>query len=385
MARTTPLTDARRGTTRIAAPAAKILPGDARLHHRALVLQNLADQGPLSRADLARLTGLTRVTMSDVVAGLLDDNLLVDLGPRPGTRMGKPATLVGINPSGAYVASLDLSGEHALRGAVVDLAGTIVVEHELELGEDRGEDAVDRTIELARRLLADAPGPVLGLGVGTPGVVDAEGVVRNAPNLRWSRLPLRDRLAEALGVAVHVANDADTAALAEDSVGRSGGAGLILVEIGRGLGAGILLDGHLLRGPLGTAGEIGHVTVDPDGPECSCGRRGCLESFVSVPRLRAELADRTPAEADEVLTAAGRRLGLALAPVVQALGLHDVVLSGPEDLVDGALRESTAATLVAHTRPFGEDEVHLRMSALGHDGVLTGAAALVLDGELGLA
>src|SRR5699024_4319747 len=141
----------------------KILPSDTRLHHRTLVLQHLVDDGPQSRADLARLTKLARVTISDVVSGLIADNLVIELGVHPATHMGKPATPDGVNPTGAYIACLDLSGDHDLRGSVVDLEGTVVVTHQVALGDDRGDDAVDRTVELARRLLLDAPGKVLGL------------------------------------------------------------------------------------------------------------------------------------------------------------------------------------------------------------------------------
>lgn len=384
MARVTSPKSARRSAPRAAVSAAKMLPGDARTHHRALVLQHLFDDGPASRADLARLTGLTRVTVSDVVADLVADGFVVELGVRPGTHLGKPAKLVGVNPTGGYIACLDLSGDTVLHGAVVDLEGTTVERIEVPLDGARGEDAVLKTVGLARDLVAAAPGRVLGVGVGSPGVVSLEGVVWSAPNLGWTRLDLRARLGEELDLPVHVANDADTAVLAEDTFGEGNGSGMLLVEISHGVGAGILLDGVLLRGPDGAAGEIGHVTVDPDGPECSCGRFGCLESFLAVPRLRARLEGLAPDASEAVLRSVGEQLGRVLAPVAQALGLRDVVLSGPLELLAGTLMQTAESTVLELTRAFGDVRVHLRMSALGQDGVLVGAAALVLDGELGL-
>lgn len=385
MTRTTQSPAGRLTARRASSPSAgKILPAHARVHHRSLVLQHLFDSGPHTRSELASLSGLTRPTVTDVVADLLADGLVADLGVRPGTRMGKPATLVGIHAEGAYVVCLDLSGDHAQRGSVVDLAGTTVVSREIAIDAAQGEEAVRLTIELARALLDAAPGRVLGVGVGSPGVVSVDGVVRHAPNLGWTRLDLRARLADALDLPVHVANDADTAALAEDTFGDGSGAGLLLVEIGRGVGAGILLDGHLLRGPFGTAGEIGHVTIVPDGPECSCGRHGCLESYTSAPRLRARIEGLAPDDAAAELAAAGRQLGQTVAPVAQALGLQDIVLSGPDELLDGAFRAAVEQTVLSLTRPFGDEPIRVRMSALGHDGVLAGAAALVLDSELGL-
>ena len=384
MARNVAPAEIRRASARTGSTAGKILPSDARIHHRALVLQHLFDGGPVSRADLARLTGLARVTISDVVADLLDSGLIVELGVRPGTHMGKPATLVGVNVSGGFVVCLDLSDDTVLRGALVDLAGSRVKTTEVDLDGATGQVAVDKTIALARFLVETSPGRVLGIGVGTPGVVSVDGVVVRAPNLGWTNVDLRAELEDAVGYPAYVANDADTAALAEDTFGEGSGSGLLLVEIGHGVGAGILLDGSLLRGPDGTAGEIGHVNVLADGPECSCGRRGCLESLVAVPRLRAKIKGLSEAEAAGVLAAAGRQLGKILAPITQALGLRDVVLSGPDELLNGPLLQAAESTVLALTRPFGEQHVRLRMSALGHDGILAGAAAHVLDRELGL-
>lgn len=324
------------------------------------------------------------MTVSDVISDLLSDELVVELGVRPGTHMGKPAQLIGVNFTGAYVVCIDISNDAFLRGAILDLEGTVVENRKVEFHGDRGEDAVVKTIELARNLVKASPGRVLGIGVGSPGVVSVEGVIRKAPNLAWTTLDLRARMMDALDLPTYVANDADTAALAEDTFGEGSGSGMLLLEISHGVGAGILLDGALLRGPDGTAGEIGHVTAVADGLECPCGRRGCLETVLAAPRLRAKMNGLSPDEAQDALAVVGRQLGQILAPVTQALGLRDVVLSGPEEFLDGPLLQEAEATVLALTRPFGHEPVKLRMSALGNDGVLIGAAALVLNAELGL-
>ncbi len=378
------MTDSRRLPARTRAAVAKILPSDARIHHRSLVLQHLYDGGPASRADLSRLTELARVTVSDVVSDLLKDDLVTELGIRPGTHMGKPAKLIGVNVTGAYLVCLDLSNDAFLRGALLDLEGAMLETRKVPINGDRGEEAVLKILSLARELVDAAPGRVLGIGVGSPGVVTIDGVILSAPNLGWTELDLRTRLATELGQAVYVANDADTGALAEDTFGQSCGSGMLLVEISHGVGAGILLDGTLLRGPDSTAGEIGHVTAVPDGLECPCGRRGCLETILSVPSLRAHVAGLNPTETEAALADVGRQFGTILAPVTQALGVRDVVLSGPEEFLSGPLLQAAEETVLALTRPFGREQIKLRMSALGDDGVLIGAAALVLDGELGV-
>lgn len=338
----------------------------------------------MSRADLARLTGLTRVTTSDLVGELMDAELLVDLGPRAESRVGKPATLVGLRADATTIVALDLSDSQQVRGALVDLVGNIT-EHRSAAWDGRtGADALTVVRDLARGLAESATRQVLGVGVGSPGIINRRGVVVDAPNLGWHDLDLAGELSAALGVGVHVANDANASALGEHTFGGSTGFGLLVITVGQGVGAGLLLDGNLLMGDRFAAGEIGHVMVVDPGDACACGRTGCLETVLSVPSLRRRIDGATPTAARRVLAAAGRRLGAALAPVVTTLNLGEIVLSGPADLLDGPLRQATVTELRRRTMPVVADDVTVRFSVLGDDLVLTGAAVLVLAGELGV-
>jgi predicted NBD/HSP70 family sugar kinase len=362
-------------------PRSKLLASHARSHHRSLILQSLFRDGPGSRADLARITGLTKVTVADLVADLAADGLVAELGPRAGTRPGKPATLVGLDPTARCIVAIDLSDVDELRGALVDLRGRIGEQRRVPLGDSRGEAAVRLVLDLARDLVAAAPAPVLALGVGSTGVVDSEGVVRHAPHLGWTGEPLQARLQEALAVPVHVANDANLAALAESTFGGAQDDGLVVVTVAHGVGAGLLIDGALVQGHRFAAGEIGHVVVDPDGAPCVCGRIGCLETVLAAPALHARAAGPDPAAA---LAAVGRRLGQALAPVVSVLNVREVVLRGPADLLAGPLLESATQVIRARTMPIVGDDLDVRLSALGADGVLLGAAGLVLSARFGI-
>lgn len=353
----------------------KVLPGDARRHHLALVLQRLFDAGPRSRADLARETGLTRVTVSDLVTELLAQGVVTELGPRPGVRQGKPATLVGLSDTAPVVVALDLSRDRELRGALVDLRGTVLTSRTTTLTE--GEAAVSEVLEVAVALRGAATRPVLGAGIGTPGIVDHAGVVLQAPNLGWSDLDLAGRVQAATGLPTYVANDANMATAAESAFGAGDDAGLLLVTVGHGVGGGVLVDGRILSGPLLSSGEIGHVVVDPGGATCACGNRGCLETELAVPVLR----DAT--EAAE-LARAGRRLGSVLSPVVTTLGIADVVLYGPATLLDGPLLEATREALAHQTLPFVAQRVHVRVVPLEDELVLKGAAAYVRHREMGV-
>ncbi|NYJ06914.1 ROK family transcriptional regulator [Petropleomorpha daqingensis] len=380
---------------RLLRPTAKVLPEHARVHNRSMVLQHLFHSGPRSRADLARATGLTRVTISDLVGSLLDEGLVDELGSRAEGRPGKPATLVGLRTDAFQIVAVDLADDERMHGAVLDLSGTVLERRSAAVEGRTGAAAVDALLALCRELVAVATQPVIGVGVGSPGVIDPDGTVLQAPNRDWYDLPLAADLGAALRLPVHVGNDANTAALGEFTYGGASGGGLLVLTVGLGVGAGIVLDGALVQGHEHAAGEIGHVTAvderdDLDGAPlgrpapCACGRRGCLETVLSVPALRRRTEGLDAPAADAALAAVGRRLGIVLAPVVSALNLSEVVLSGPRELLDGPLREAALATLRERTMPVVSSSLQLRMTSLGEDGALSGAAVLVLSGQLGV-
>ncbi len=372
-------------TGRILRPSAKSLPEHARSHNRALVLQTLYRAGSISRADLARVTGLTRVTISDLVAALISDDLIVELGQREDARPGKPATLLDINRTGFQILGLDLSDHAVLNGAVLDLDGHILERRQVPLENAVGQVVVDKVIALTRELISAADAPILGIGVGSPGVVDLGGTVLSAPNLGWSDVPLQSLLEDVTGLPVLVANDANAAVLAEHSFGGAL-SDTMLVKVGHGVGAGLLLGGTPLFGNRFAAGEIGHVVVGTDGgAPCACGKVGCLETWLAIPRLEAALAAAPDdAEREQILRRAGERLAIALAPVVGALDLAEVVLSGPAEQLDGPFTEAAIETLRNRTMAEFHGDLTVRMTALGQDIVMRGAAAMVLSGQLGV-
>jgi predicted NBD/HSP70 family sugar kinase len=360
-------------------PTAKALPGHSRGHNRALVLQSLYREGPQSRADLARATSLTPVTIGALVTDLMAEGLAVELGTRTASRVGKPATLVGFDPQAAHIVSIDLSADKQLRGARLDLNGTVLTTTTLARRNRTGEAAYELVEQLARELVETSERPVLGVGVGSPGVVDHEGSVLDAPNLGWKNQALAQRLGENLDHPVHVVNDADAAALAEHSFGAAGSNALV-VTVGHGVGAGVLVNGSLLRGERFAAGEIGHVTVEERGAQCACGRIGCLETILAEPQLR----ERAAKEGARALRRAGRSLGVTLAPVVSTLDLGEIVLNGPPDLLGGPLLEALESTVRKRVMPVTAGALVVRQSSLHEHSVLLGASVLVLSGELGV-
>ena len=288
--------------------------------------------------------------------------------------------LVQLAGEARQIVAVDLSADGVVSGALLNLSGDVQERRTQPLDGRRGDDAVALVHAIVRELLDAATRPVLGIGVGTPGVVDAAGVVLDAPNLGWHGTPLAEGLRAAFDVPVFVANDANTAVLGEHTFGDAGDGGLMLVRVGTGVGSGLVLEGALLHGHRSAAGEVGHVVIDPEGAECACGRRGCLETVLAAPRLRERLA----ADGPDGLAEVGVQVGVALAPVVGTLNLHELVLSGPLELLDGPLLGAVDRTIRERTMPVSGEELVVRTSALGDDVVLVGAAVLVLAGQLGV-
>ncbi|MGM7697672.1 ROK family transcriptional regulator [Microbacterium sp. A84] len=361
----------------------KVLPEQARGHNRALVLQTLYHAGSMSRADLSRETGLTRVTISDLVAEFIADGIVIELGVRESSGPGKPAILVDIDRLGHQIVGLDLSDTEVFHGAVLSLDGDVLERREIARpAQPDGEAAYAAVLTLSRELIAASTATLLGVGVGTPGVVRPDGVVLNSPNLGWTDFPLETMLGRDLDLPVLARNDANAATLAEYTFGEAR-ADFMLIKIGVGVGAGLISGSQPMLGSRFAAGEIGHVVVGNDGgPRCACGKDGCLEAWLSVPRLRDEI-DARPHAREEILRDAGTRLAIASAPIVTALDLSEVVLSGPGDLLEGTFVDAATETLRQRTLEGVFDDVVIRLTRQ-NDIVLRGTAVMVLSGQLGV-
>ena len=369
------------GSARKLRTSTKVLPEHARGHNRALVLQTLYHSGAMSRADLSRETGLTRVTISDLVGEFIHDGIVVERGIRETTGPGKPPILIDIDREGHRIVGLDLSGTGAFEGALMSLDGVVLERREVPR-PDGGTAAYEAVRALAEELIALSTVPVLGVGVGAPGIVRPDGMVLNSPNLGWSDFPLERLLSAALDLPVLVRNDANAAVLAEYTFGQ-GRPDMLLIKIGRGVGAGLISDSQPLVGSRFAAGEIGHVVVGTDGgPRCACGKDGCLEAWLNASSLRARIAEDPASEAEQ-LREAGIRLGVAIAPIVAALDLSEIVLSGPADLLAGTLIDAARRTLTARTLDGVFDDLVIRLTAQD-DIVLRGTAVMVLSGQLGV-
>jgi predicted NBD/HSP70 family sugar kinase len=375
-----------------------------------LVLRTIYEQGPISRAEVSRVTGLTRTTVSDVVEGLISDELVVEAGPGRSTG-GKAPILLEVPADARHVVGVDVDRDR-LNGAVVNLRGVVRLRATRDLAGHDGTAALAELDSLVADLVQAARQPLVGIGIGTPGLVDAvTGTVLWAVGLDWRDVPLGERLTRLTGLPVVVANDSQAAAMAEWAFGEHDAlSAMIVVKVGEGIGAGVVIGGRLYPGDDSGAGEIGHTRVSDARGRCRCGGTGCLETVASLravverarelaaSRPRSALAGRpvTPETlldayrardplARKVVLEAAVPLGRVLGAVIGTLGVRDVVLVGP--MTD--FGEEWLARVVAETRRSAlgllVERSHIHIGTTGSDVVELGAAAMLMTSELGLA
>lgn len=392
----------------------KITREQTKIHNKTLVLNTLYQQSECSRADLARITKLTRSTVSEIISDLLEEGLVEEIGFGQSAG-GKPPVLLHIVEESRHIIGIDLaSGE--FRGAVVNLRGKIKTRFNLETHDRSGYDALELVYELIDKLIELSPSSVIGIGIGAPGLMNAEnGIVRTAVNLDWRELPLADILFNRYQLPVYIANDSQVSALAEYNFGESQyGEDLLLVKLSRGVGAGIILNQQLFHGDNFGAGEIGHIKVDDNGIQCRCGNQGCLETKISSRAISikaTQIAQENPNSVlhnisqdihkiniHEVLQAFrendpdvvsminsfGAELGKALSYVLSALNIDRVVLSGSVSMFGDGLIKPTMNYLKKSMLKGLVENVEITVSVLGEDIVLLGAVGMVLQNELGI-
>ena len=379
-------------------PAAR--PDAIRRHNLSLVLGQVHRDGAVTRAELTQRLGLSRSTIGALVADLTDRGLVEESVPNGGPRAGRPSHVVGPHSRGPFVVAVDLDVTH-VTAAAVGIGGTVLARHVVPSGPDPDTpERVARHIVEAVPVLQAMVGrsePPVAIGVSVPGTVDRHhGTVGFAPNLGWRNSPFGQLLAELATphLPVVVGNDADLALLAEHSRGSARGCDDVVYLIGRiGVGAGIIANGLPLRGNDGHAGEIGHIVVDSTGPDCHCGNRGCLETYIGEAALLT-LAGRSEQPSDDVVNevfAAARAgddtslaavrqvaesLGRGLASIVNTLNPKRVVLGGSLSTVFEIAGDDVSANLDRYALDAPGQSAQLATPAFGTDSALLGAAEI---------
>ena len=380
-----------------------------RLDGRRRIIAALRQLGPVSRAELARKTGLAPSTVSALVSDLMRAGLVVEQTgeqvPAVGAKGGRPATRLALHRSAGVVAGIDFGKRH-LRVAIADLSHDFLAEHAEPLTRDRPahEDiqAAGALLETALRTAGVERDQVIGVGMGIPGPIDqSTGQLGDSTILPgWVGVEPAPAMAEALGLPVEVDNDANLGALSEWMWGAARGySDVVYLKVATGIGGGLIINGRPYAGSGGTAGEIGHTVIDPAGPICRCGNRGCLEMLAGADAVLEALR---PTHGDDIGVAdvivmaregdvgcrraiadVGRAIGSALATVCNLVNPECIVVGGDlgaaGDLLLDPLRESLRQGAIRSAAR----NVEVVVGGLGDRAEVLGAVALALrSGDL---
>jgi predicted NBD/HSP70 family sugar kinase/biotin operon repressor len=378
-----------------------------RERNRRQLLDALRRRGSASRADLARLTGLSRSTVSTLISDLQSHGLVVEQEGRAGSdsdpegrapQQGRPPTLLTLDRSAGLVLGIDF-GHEQVHVAIADLSRTILAERAEPLDVDNSAArAIEVAVKLADDVIAAADvgsDRLLGAGVGLSGPIDvAAGTVHTGKILPgWAGVRPADELAARLGLNVHLDNDANLGALAEVTLGAGVGArDAIYLMVSGGVGAGLILGGELYRGTGGTAGELGHVLVDESGPICRCGNRGCLEMMAGGRAITAllrgshgdditldevmALAADGDSGARRAIADAGRVLGRSIAALVNAFNPELVIVGGAVSAAGDVLLDPLQEAVHRYAIPSAAADVRITRGVLGERAEVLGALEL---------
>jgi predicted NBD/HSP70 family sugar kinase len=375
-----------------------------RERNRLRVIGALRTRGAISRAEIARETGLSRSTVSSLVSDLQSDGLLVERPPdgdAPGPQGGRPPTLLTLTPSVGAAVGIDFGKRH-LAVAIADLSHAILGETWSEMDEDYpAAEGLDVAASLVHKLLRAARVPrdrVLGVGMGLPGPIHmVTGTVASSAILPgWIDVRGEREMAARLSLPVTLDNDANLGALAELTWGAGRGCEhLIYLKVSNGIGAGLIVGGRLFRGAGGTAGEIGHTILDETGDICRCGNRGCLETYASGPAivdlLRRSLGEEVSLEAvlaraadgdagcRRAVADAGRHVGKTAANLCNVFNPERIIVGGSIGAAGDLLLEPVRDAIDRYAISTAARDVDVAPGELGDRAELLGAVARALQ------
>ena len=397
----------------------KVLKGSFELMKQlniAAVLKVLRTGGKLSRAEIAEITGLTPATVTNITKFLMNAGYLNETGIGESSG-GRPPVILELNPEARYVVGVDL-GVGVVEVVIANLEAKIVAKKSIEI-QDKEEEkeynlVLNKLISMISEIIEESnieKDKIMGIGMAVHGVVNAStGISEFAPYYNWKKVQISKDVEEAFGYPVYIDNDVRAMALGESWFGCAKGIdNFITINISNGIGAGIIIDNKPYYGVDYSAGEIGHIVVDVDGPKCNCGNYGCLESIASNKSLvkkaiklikqgtetqmlkgKEDVEDITiedicdaATKGDEaaiaLLKEAGRYIGLVISNLVNILNPMQVVMVGEIMVYNSYALDSIKATVKKVGFQLPAQKAKILQSALGENSAVIGAVTLVLQ------
>jgi len=382
--------------------------------NQSIVLNMVRNYGPISRADIAKRTKLSSTTVSTLVDDLIKQEYLEEIGEGESSG-GRRPILLKFNPAFHFVIGVELEGR-SITVAVTDLEINIINKLTEEIKNSDESLVANKIINLAQQVIEKSRvklEKIIGMGVGATGLIDTErGIIRQAVNLNWKDVPLKDLIEKKFdGIPIYIDNIANVAVLGEKSAGAGKEAkNLIYIRIGTGISAGIIFNRTIYEGSNGNAGEIGHMTIEPNGPRCKCGNRGCLEVLASgsaiakraiteilggrdtliekltngsieeiTAKIVAEAAKKGDKLSLEIWEETGEYLGIAIANLINIYNPEIIIIGGSVAQAGGLLFEPIKRTVKKRALPGPAKIVKIVPTKLEENVSIIGAASLVLE------
>lgn len=381
--------------------------------NRSLILNTIREKGGISRADIAKLTKLTPPTVSNLVKELIESEIIIE-GAQGVSRGGRKATMLTINIGNFFIIGLDVGPKH-IKGGITDLNAHMIECFKVDIPENITNDGLLSLMEenilklISKKSISRQN--IIGIGVGMHGIVDVEhGISLFAPNLGLRDVPIKEHLEKKFEMAVKVENDARAMALGETWFGSGSGVNSsVFINVGRGIGGGIILNGKLHHGKNCIGGEIGHMTINIDGPLCSCGNHGCLQAFATGPRIveravkeiaigkesllmqmtngkpkniSGELIYEAAKQGDtlsrKLLYETGRYLGLGLTNLIHIINPERIVIGGGVSQSGHFILNSLKKTVEERAIVGSAKKTDIFLSELEDDATVIGAVSLML-------
>ncbi|MEH7385653.1 ROK family transcriptional regulator [Bacillus sp. JJ1521] len=363
-------------------------------NNKALVLQLIIEQEPISRADIAQISGLNKTTVSTLVTELIEMDLILESGPGVSSG-GRRPVILHFNKDAGYAIGIDIGVNYVL-SVLTDLKGNILIKKNQTVIRTTYASIMSIVQDMIQSLMDEKPKSrygIVGIGVGVPGIVNNEGAILLAPNLGWSNIKLKEDLEKLYEVPIIIENEAKAGAVGEQQFGAGQDQENILyISAGIGIGVGIILNKELYKGKNGFSGEMGHMIIDFNGKRCNCGSRGCWEAYASEQAL-LEMADQSVHTLDELIKLAqsgdekviklfeeiGNYLGLGITNIINTFNPEQVIignrLASAREWIETPIRN----TIEKHTLAFHQNDLQFDFSKLGKYSTSLGVSAFVVD------
>jgi glucokinase-like ROK family protein len=363
-------------------------------NNKSLVLQMIMEREPLSRADIAQVTGLNKATVSSLVNELLEEELIYESGPGESSG-GRRPVILHFNKIAGFSIGIDL-GVNYILGVLTDLKGEILIEKSQHIKDSSYPVVMDLVYRMIRTLISEMPQSrygIVGIGIGVPGIVDTEGAVLLAPNLGWKNISLKEGIEEEFNLPVIIENEANAGAYGEKQFGAGQNfENIIYISAGIGIGVGIILNGELYKGKNGYSGEMGHMIIEVNGKPCSCGSRGCWEVYASEHALLnvanqkdvsleclIQLAEENDQNALNLFEQIGSYLGYGINNIINTFNPAQVIIGNRLAKAKKWLEQPIRKTIENHTLSFHQNEMQLHFSTLTIYSAALGVSAFAVE------